>query len=208
MAKSLFLGLHLFTEIVLSSLIDWWAWLAWVGINIFIPVIAPLAVLWIFSKPSTTAALAGRNVLKSIGKGELFWAAMAMAAATCYELYSLQKLLSSENEKGVAWVIFCVHLCVILFSVIYVGIGSLSTAPAGAPNPHVPDRTVFRASIATLILTIVTYTVSHTVLMAQESKLKALESQTLKEKEAIIEDIKRCLAKVKGNGTRCLEVIK
>lgn len=197
-------------EIVLSSQhIDWWVLAAWCGINIVIPVIAPLVVLWLFSKPSTTSTLAGRNVLKSIGKGELFWAAMGMAAATCYELYSLQEILADRNARGVTWVVFWIHLFVILFSVIFVGIGSLSTAPAGAANPHIPDPTVFWASIGTLIFVVVTYTVSHTVLTAQETKLKLdADQETTKSKQAIINQIKECLAKTRGNGMRCMEGIK
>jgi hypothetical protein len=197
-------------NIVLSSEhIDWWALAAWCGINIIIPVIAPLVVLWLFSKPSTTSAMAGRNVLKSIGRGELFWAAMAMAAATCYELYSLQKILTDPNEQGLAWAAFWIHQFIILFSVIYVGIGSLSTAPAGSTNLHIPDPTVFWASIGTLIFTVLTYTVSHTVFMAQEAKLKIEADQaTKKDRQAIIERIKECLAKTNGNGMHCVERLK
>lgn len=145
-----------------------------------------------------------RNVLKSIG-----WAAMGMSAATCYELHSLQNILSDSNAKGLAGLAFWIHQAVILFCVIYVGIGSLSTPPTGAVNPHVPDPTIFRASIATLTFTAITYTVSHTVLMAQESMLKAeAEQTTKKEKQVIIDRIKTCFSKTNSIPNSCLEEIK
>lgn len=151
--------------------------------------------------------MAGRNVLKSIGKGELFWAAMAMSAATCYELYSLQEILTSPNERGLAWAAFWIHEFIILFSVIFVGIGSLSTAPSSSANPYVPDPTVFWASIGTLIFTILTYTVSHTVLTVQEEKLRIeTDRATQKDRQAIIDRAKECLSK--DNAVRCVEEMR
>lgn len=192
-----------------SQYIDWWALAAWCGINIVIPVVAPLLVLWLFSKPSTTSIMAGHNVLKSIGKGELFWAAMAMSAATCYELYSLQKILLDPDAQGLVWAAFWIHQFVILFSVIFVGVGSLNASPASAANPHVPDPTVFRASIVTLIFTVVTYMVSHTVLMEREARLRAeAQSATKRERQAIIDGIRNCLGQDRGNEIRCMEGLK
>jgi hypothetical protein len=80
---------------------DWWALIAWTGINIAVPVLLPLLVLWLFSIPSVTATLAAGSILKSIGKGELFWAAMGMAASTCYDLFALQKMITDPNGYGV-----------------------------------------------------------------------------------------------------------
>lgn len=192
-----------------SEYLDWWALAAWCGINIVIPVVAPLLVLWLFSKPRTTSAMAGRNVLKSIGKGELFWAAMAMSAATCYELYSLQKIVSDPNAQGLVWAGFWIHQFLILFSVIYVGIGSLGTSVAGATNPHIPDPAVFRASIGTLIFTVLTYVASHAVLMTEEAKLKAeVQLATKQERQAIIHQIRHCLAQSPGHESRCMEELK
>lgn len=192
-----------------SQYVDWWALAAWCGINIVIPVVAPLLVLWLFSKPSTTSIMAGHNVLKSIGKGELFWAAMAMAAATCYELYSLQKILLDPNAQGLVWAAFWIHQFVILFSVIFVGVGSLNTSAASAANPHVPDPMVFRASIATLIFTVVTYMVSHTVLMEREARIREqAQSATKRERQAIIDGIRACLGQNRGKEIRCMEGLK
>lgn len=60
---------------------DYFQW-DWFGINIVVPVLGPLLVLWLFSLPTKVAALTKHIVIKSIGKGELFWAVMGMAAAT------------------------------------------------------------------------------------------------------------------------------
>lgn len=192
-----------------AQYLDWWALAAWCGINIVIPVVAPLLVLWLFSKPRTTSAMAGRNVLKSIGKGELFWAAMAMSAATCYELYSLQKIVADPDAQGLVWAGFWIHQFLILFSVIYVGIGSLSTAAPSSGNPHIPDPTVFRASVGTLIFTVLTYVGSHAVLMGEEAKLK-MDAQlaTKQERQAIINQIRDCLAQSRGHESRCMEELK
>lgn len=186
--------------------LDWWALAAWCGINIVVPVILPLLVLWLFARPPTTAAMAGRNVLKAIGKGELFWAAMAMSAASCYELYSLQKISTGANLQGMAWLLFWGHQFLILFSVIFVGIGSLSSALPDAANPHIPDPTVFGASIGVLMLVVIAYPISHALLMVQEAELKDLAEQaTTRVETPIIRRFEACLGQAKLSEAQCVE---
>ncbi|QGZ41500.1 hypothetical protein IP92_00450 [Pseudoduganella flava] len=195
----------------ISPYLDWWALAAWLGINILVPVLLPLLVLWLFSIPNVTATLAARSIIKSIGKGELFWAAMGMAASTCYELFALQKLVTNPNRYGITWLVFWLHLGVILGSAIMVGAGSLNNRRPAAGNPHIPDRKVFVSSIGVLIFTVLSYSTTHAVLSALEEAIKVeAKSAAVQEKEDKMKRLADCLG---GNGNsvdgmKCLEVIK
>ena len=192
-----------------SPYLDWWALVAWIGINILVPVLLPLLVLWLFSIPSVTATLAANSIIRSIGKGELFWAAMGMAAATCYELFALQKIVTDTNGYGIAWLVFWIHLFIILGSAIMVGVGSLNSSTPNSGNPHIPDRKVFLASIYTLIFTATSYTVAHSVLDAKEAEIKHLAIEAAsKDKGDIMTKLSACLAKNKTAADRCMEIIK
>lgn len=189
---------------------DWWALAAWIGINILVPVLLPLLVLWLFSIPAVTATLAAGSIVKSIGKGELFWAAMGMAAATCYELFALQKLVTNPNGYGMAWVLFWVHLAIILGSAIMVGVGSLNTTAPATGNPHIPDRKVFLASLGTLAFTALSYTTTHAVLDVLQASFKEEEERkaAVVNKAAIMQRLRECLVRTSNDGTRCLEITK
>lgn len=194
---------------LISPHLDVWALAAWIGINILVPVLLPLFVLWLFSIPSVTSALAAGSIVKSIGKGELFWAAMGMAAATCYELFALQKIVTDADGYGIVWLVFWIHLGIILGSAIMVGVGSLNGATPTTGNPHIPDRKVFVASIVTLAFTATTYTVAHAVMNTMESAIKDEAAAAARQKKnAIIKELGACLAKNSMDGTRCVEVIK
>jgi len=68
---------------------------------------------------------------------------------------------------------------------------------------------VFRASIGTLIFTVLTYVASHAVLMAEEAKLKAeVQLATEQERQAIINQIRHGLAQSRGHESRCMEELK
>lgn len=150
--------------------IGWWVLAGWVCINIVVPVARPLFVLWLFSIPKITAPLSHDIILKSIGKGELLWAAMSMAAATCHELFALLHLTSNPNEIGTIWIVLCIHFVIILSSAIFVGLGSMNNTIRGSSNPHMPDPKVFLISIVILILTISTFIGTHSTLISFEAE--------------------------------------
>jgi hypothetical protein len=186
--------------------LDGWALAAWIGINILVPVLLPLLVLWLFTIPGVTASLAAGSITKSVGKGELFWAAMGMAASTCYELFALQKIVTHPHGYGFAWFVFWIHLGVILGSAIMVGLGSLNNRRPTAGNRHIPDRRLFIGSIVTLVFTAASYTASHAVLDSLQAELKAgEETAARKQKEAIIQELRECLGSNGNNGFQCLE---
>ena len=183
--------------------------MAWVGINILVPVLLPLFVLWMFSIPTITAALGAGSIIKSIGKGELFWAAMGMAAATCYELFALQKIVTDSNSYGIVWLVFWIQLGIILGSALMVGVGSLNSSTPATGNPHIPDRKVFWASVGTLVFTATSYTVVHAALATIEGSIKdAAVKAAKKEKEDIMAKLAECLADSKNDAKRCMEAIK
>ena len=84
----------------------WLPSLGWFAINIGIPVVGPLLLLWWVGIPPSTAPLATNNVIKSIGRGELLWAVIGMAAATCYELIALQKVKTVKEWSNPIWTAF------------------------------------------------------------------------------------------------------
>lgn len=181
---------------------DYFQW-DWFGINILIPVVGPLIVLWFFSLPTNIAALTRHIVIKSIGKGELFWAVMGMAAATCYDLDAFKAIATNPNSVKIANWAYAAHLCAILFAVIMVGLNSLepipgSPPPAVPPNPHIPDRFIFGCSIGFLLLVTVTYSVSHARLVEEEASVRKI---------AIIK-IQECVTNANGNALPCVEDMK
>lgn len=175
----------------------------WFGINILIPVVGPLIVLWIFSLPSNIAALTKHIVIKSIGKGELFWAVMGMAAATCYDLDAFKGIGTNATSIKIANWAYAAHLFVIFFAVVMVGLNSLEPVPGPPPppaptNPHIPDKFIFVSSIVFLLLVIGTYSVVHARLTEQEATVR---------KTAIMK-IQECVAKANGSAKHCVEDIK
>jgi len=183
---------------LISPFLDWWALLAWSAINILVPVLLPLLILKLLTVPQVTSQLARDCVVKSIGKGELFWAAMGMAAATCYELFALQKLVSTGNSFGLTWFVIWIHLGIILCSAIVVGLGSLNEPLPACGNPHIPDRRVFWASIATLIVTAGSYTTVHAIVATLEAR----------DKSDKITRLAICLKGDPENDLQCMEVLK
>jgi len=153
--------------------LDWWSLAGWASVNILIPVSLPFFVLWLFCIPRVTAEVSSGIIIKSIGKGELLWAAMSMAAATCHELLVLQKLISNPNGIGITWLILCIHLAIILSSAILVGLGAISNSVPSTKYQKIPDPKIFRISIAILGFTIVAYACTHATLSAIEAKIKA-----------------------------------
>ena len=206
---------HRFSEVTLElQYIHWLPTLGWFAINIVIPVIGPLFLLWIIGLPPATAPLASNNVLKSIGKGELLWAVMGMAAATCYELVSLQEIKTVKEWSNPIWIAFGLHITLILVAVIVVGLNSLDLPSGYTPaNPHIPDKRIFAGSIFSLVLVIVTYSATHATLTDQEAKIEKIKNDEAgkkmqAEKQAIIDRIEQCLSTARGNGKHCVKDIK
>lgn len=166
--------------------VHWLPSFGWFAINIGIPVIGPLFLLWLVGIPPSTAPLATNNVIKSIGKGELLWSVMGMAAATCYELVSLQEIKTIQEWSSPIWGIFGLHILLIVVSVFMVGLNSLDL-PTGYvfPYPHIRDMRIFVGSILSMVLVIVTYSATHATLADQEQK-RAVDRQ------AILDRMEQC----------------
>ena len=180
--------------------------LSWFGINILAPVAAPLIALWFISMPAILATMTKNIVIKSIGKGELFWAVMGMAASTCYELDSLKSIATDPVlVKAAGWA-YAGHIGIIFFAVLMVGLNSLEPVAPPAPPagttppapPLIPDKFIFRSSIVCLIIVVVTYSLVHTKLTEQEANVR---------KTAIIK-AHECIAKHKGDAESCMEDMK
>jgi len=194
--------------------IHWLPTFGWFAINIGIPVIGPIFLLWLVGLPPPTAPLASNNVLKSIGKGELLWAVMGMAAATCYELVSLQEIKTVKEWSNPIWIAFGLHILLIVVSVFVVGLNSLELPTGYVPSyPHIPDIRIFAGSILSLVVVIVTYSATHATLTDQEEKSERIKKEevdkkTAADKRAIIDRIEQCLANAKGSGKHCTRDIK
>jgi hypothetical protein len=188
---------------------DYFDW-GWFGINILIPVVVPLAALYIISLPAIIAAMTKNIVIKSIGKGELFWAVMGMAAAACYDLDSFKTIASTGTSvKAANWATVCYGF-MIFFAIAMVGLNSLEPVPPppsapGAPPPPpprppplIPDKFIFGSSIICLLIVIVTYSAVHVKLTEQEEAVR---------KAAIIK-LQECVAKAKGDAMHCVTDFK
>lgn len=180
----------------------WLPSFGWFAINIGIPVIGPLFLLWLIGIPPSTAPLATNIVIKSIGKGELLWAVMGMAAATCYELVSLQEIKTIKEWSSPIWGIFGLHILLIVVSVFLVGLNSLDL-PTGYvfPYPHIRDMRIFAVFILSMVLVIVTYSAAHATLVDQEQK-RAVARQ------AILDRMEQCLLDAGQPEKNCLKEIK
>ena len=178
--------------------VHWLPSFGWFAINVGIPVIGPLFLLWLVGIPPSTAPLATNNVIKSIGKGELLWSVMGMAAATCYELVSLQEIKTIKEWSSPIWGIFGLHILLIVVSVFMVGLNSLDL-PTGYvfPYPHIRDMRIFVGSILSMVLVIVTYSATHATLADQEQK-RAVDRQ------AILDRMEQCLLDAGQREKYCL----
>jgi hypothetical protein len=177
----------------------------WFGVNILVPVAAPLFVLWLISKFSIVSSMTKNIVIKSVGKGELFWAVMGMAASTIYELDNLKSITTNAKLISAANYALAGHIFLIVIAVVMVGFNSLEpVAPASPPpppppgSPHVPDRLIFGASIAALILVIATYSGVHSKLTEQEESVR---------KSAIM-NAQECITRAKSDARHCVEGLK
>lgn len=191
--------------------IYWLPSLGWFTINIVIPVIGPLFLLWLVGIQPPTAPLATNNVIKSIGKGELLWAVMGMAAATCYELISLQEIKLAKEWSTPIWTAFGLHIFLIVVAVFVVGLNSLDLPPGYVySSPHIPDVRIFAGSILSLVIVVVTYSATHATLTDQEAKNEKVKKEeadkrAFADNQAIIERIKQCLVNAKGSGKDCIK---
>ena len=181
---------------------DYFQW-DWFGINILVPVAGPLLILWFFSLPTKISALTKHIVIKSIGKGELFWAVMGMAAATCYDLDAFKAIATDSASVKIANWAYAAHLGVIIFAILMVGLNSLEAVPGfpsppASSNPHIPDKFIFGSSIVFLLAIIGTYSVVHAKLLEQEASVRRIA----------IMKIQACVAKHNGNAGHCVEDMK
>lgn len=181
----------------------WLPSFGWFAINIIIPVIGPLFLLWLVGIPPSTAPLATNNVVKSIGKGKLLWAVMGMAAATCYELVSIQEIKTINVWSSPIWVAFGLHILLIVVSVFIVGLNSLDL-PTGHVfrYPHIRDMRIFAGSILSMVVVIVTYSATHATLVDQEHKRAAVDRQAMRDR------LEHCLLDAQQRDTNCLKEIK
>jgi hypothetical protein len=208
------LVLFSFPKVILEfAHITWLPSFGWWAINILIPVIGPLFLLWLFGFPPSTAPLASNNVIKSIGKGELLWVVMSMAAATCYDLASLEAIASVAAWSNPIWIAFGLHIFLIVVSIIVVGLNSLDLPAGYTPaNPHIPDKRIFRMSILALGVVMVTYSATHATLTEQEHHIETIKveaaTKSVADKQAIIDSIAACLANARGDGKSCIKGIR
>jgi hypothetical protein len=181
----------------------------WFGVNILVPVGGPLFFLWLISKFNIVSTMTKNIVIKSIGKGELFWAVMGMAASTIYELDGIKSIATDPNSIVAANWATGGHILIIVISVLMVGFNSLepvtpSPPPTGTPPPpppppsHVPDKFIFGSSVFCLLLVIATYAGVHSKLTEQEENVR---------KTAIMK-AQECIAKAKGDARHCVEDMK
>jgi len=189
--------------------IRWLPRFGWLAINILIPVVAPLVLLWLAGIPPATAPLAVNNVRKSIGKGELLWAVMGMAAATCYELASLQELKTDASWTNTIWTTFGFHIFLIVVAVVLVGLSSLDL-PAGFAYdaPHIPSMPIFLISLVSLVIVSVTYSASHATLTEQERQNEKIKTEAgrkfIADKQTIIDRIELCVANAQDSVKHCI----
>lgn len=182
----------------------------WFGVNILVPVAAPLFFLWLISKFKIVRAMTKNIVIKSIGKGELFWAVMGMAASAIYELDNLKSITTNAKLISAANWALAGHILLIVIAVLMVGFNSLEPAapsspppppPSGTPPPspsHVPDKFIFGSSLFALLLVIATYSGVHSKLTEQEENVR---------KGAIMK-AQECIIRAKGDAQHCMEGMK
>lgn len=182
----------------------------WFGVNILVPVGAPLFFLWLISKFKIVQTMTKNIVIKSIGKGELFWAVMGMAASTIYELDSFKSITTNAKQITAANWALSGHIALIVIAVLMVGFNSLEPpAPATPPPPlppgtpppspsHVPDKFIFVSSLFALVLVIATYSGVHSKLTEQEENVR---------KGAIMK-AQECITRAKGDAQHCMEGMK
>ena len=194
--------------------VELWDVSVWVFVNILIPVLGPLGILWVLMKIPASASFVGSlATYKSIGKGELLWAALAMAAATIYELQSLESLLPPRSlESRATTAVTWLHLLLMFPAVLVVGVGSAGTPSTAMVIPEIPDPLVFKISVWSLVFVACTYTATHALLNEQEAKRVVMQQRSVEEatnhKNAILNHISDCLTRAPDARINCIERIK
>jgi|SRR5471030_303076 len=103
--------------------------LAWLLLNVAVPLLAPIALLPLLSVSEEFRNDVRKLVRRSLQEGQLLWTVIAMCAAACYEaaghVAAPGKL---ETSKVITSVIIAWHVVMIVVSSVLVLVGAIDAA--------------------------------------------------------------------------------
>ena len=103
--------------------------LAWVLLNVAVPLLAPIALLPLLGVSEQYRYDVRRLIRRSLQDGQLFWTVIAMCAAACYEAAGhVAAPEYSEISKVISSFIIAWHVVVIVASSVLVLVGAIDAA--------------------------------------------------------------------------------
>lgn len=161
-----------------------WEAFFWTLFNIVSPIFLPFFIVAVAADPSKRMF----GIKNMIGKGELFWSVMAVAASTMYEIWQFRDLLVKTEHilANPALAIVIGLALLILYSALTVGlIASGKTVVVG------PNMGLILLSASFLTIVSIMYFMAHVFLVGEQIKQSEVNKSKLTEKAIIKHECQR-----------------
>ena len=113
----------------LSEMMEFFKILAWVLLNVAVPLLAPIALLPLLGVSEEYRNDVRKLVRRSLQDGQLLWTVIAMCAAACYEAVGhVATVEYFQISKAIASLIIAWHVVIIVVSSVLVLVGALDAA--------------------------------------------------------------------------------
>lgn len=143
--------------------------LAWLLLNVAVPLLAPIALLPLLGASKTYHDSVRATVRRSLQEGQLFWTVIAMCAAACYEAAGYVAAPEyMEISRVVTSFVIGWHVMVIVASSVLVLFGAIDALENGRDRAVQqtskvvgPPPRIMVLSIRLSAITAFTYSVTH-----------------------------------------------
>lgn len=143
-----------------GSEVGWWTF-----VNIILAVTLPFFIVLGLANRGNRK----KSILDMVGKGELYWAVMTMAAAAIYEFVQLGALMIKADHPAISIDKIAI-LIIFLTGIILVAAGSVGTIAAGTRAVTAPSGLLIFWSTLYLVVVSSIYFFAHVALVAGQIK--------------------------------------
>jgi hypothetical protein len=137
----------------------------WTFVNIVLAVVFPFIIVLGLANSGNRK----KSILEMVGKGELYWAVMTMAAAAIYEFVQLGALMIKVEHPAISINAIAV-LILFLAGIILVAAGSVGTIAAGTRSVTAPSGVLIFWSAFYLLVVSTIFFFAHVALVAEQIK--------------------------------------
>lgn len=142
---------------------DLFSFAGWLFVNVGVPVFAPVTLLPLLTFNRFYRDLGHNFLFRAVQEGQLFWTAIGMCAAACYDLGGALNESASPSTRGYAWLWLIWHVFFLVISAVLVLNGTIDSVMRSAENPcdRSTNKNFVRASILITIITSSSFTLVH-----------------------------------------------